>query len=86
MDNEYMEYSTFTILDKDGNEVEMAVVDEFEVDHKKYVAASQVIGDEISDEGVYIYRAKVENDELICEKITDEKEYSDVIDAYMELE
>ena len=51
MNEEFDEYIIFTVTDKDGNEVEMAVVDEFEYDHKEYVAAAQVEGDELIEDG-----------------------------------
>ena len=86
MEEGYMSYSSFVVTDKDGNEVEMAVVEEFRCDGKTYVAGSRIIGDEISDEGVYIYRARLIDDEIVAEKITDADEYEAVVQMYMELE
>ena len=37
MENEYNEYATFHITAKDGSDVEMAVVDEFDFEDKHYV-------------------------------------------------
>lgn len=80
------EYVVFTVTAQDGSEVEMAVVDEFDFDGKHYVVASQVVGDEISDDGVYIYKAKMSGDDFTVEKITDAKEYDAVVKAYTEIE
>jgi len=80
------EYITFKILSKDGVEVEMAVVDEFDYEHKHYVAASRVVDDTIDEEGLFIFRATVKDEEFIPEKITDAKEYQKIAEAYMEME
>ena len=52
IDDDAQEYVIFTVTAQDGSEVEMAVVDEFDYDGKHYAAASRVVGDEISDDGV----------------------------------
>lgn len=80
------EYVIFTVTAQDGTEVEMAVVDEFDYDGKHYAVASQVIGDEISEDGVYIYRTKLTGDDFTVEKITDAKEYETIAKAYTEME
>ena len=51
MDNEFREYITFVVNTRDGDEVEMAVIDQFEFENKSYVAAALVEGDTVSDEG-----------------------------------
>ena len=86
MEESYSEYVIFTITNQEGKEVEMAVVDEFEVDHKNYVAAALVEGDTINEDGLYIYRVKVTTDDFEVKKITDKKEYEEVANAYMEME
>jgi len=80
------EYVIFTVTAQDGTEVEMAVVEEFDFDGKHYAAASRVVGDEISDDGVYIYRTKITGDDFTVEKITDAKEYDAVVKAFTEME
>ena len=40
MENEYREYATFHITAKDGSDVEMAVVDEFDFENKHYVVGA----------------------------------------------
>lgn len=83
---EYKEYSTFTVIGKDGSEIELAVVDEFEFEKKTYVVGALIEGDRINEEGVYIYRAKIVNDEILAEKIPSPVEYKRVIRAYSEME
>lgn len=86
MENKENEYITFSVTASDGTEVELAVIDEFELEFRHYVVAARVIGDEISEDGQFIYRAKMTEDDFIPEKITDSKEYQKVVKAYMEME
>lgn len=83
---EFQEYTTFYVTAKDGAKVEMAVVDEFEFEHKNYVAAALIEGDTINEEGIYIYKAKIVDDEIVAEKITNKVDYERVVKAYMEME
>jgi hypothetical protein len=85
MGNEFKEYITFVVSTKDGDEVEMAVVDQFEFENKAYVAAALVEGDTVSDEGCFIYRIKVGEDDFKVEKITNQIDYNRVAEAYMEM-
>lgn len=85
MNEEFDEYIIFTVTDKDGNEVEMAVVDEFEYDHKEYVAAAQVEGDELIEDGVYIFKVK-STDDFEVQKIDDPDEYAKVAEAYLNMD
>lgn len=82
----FKEYATFTITTSAGEEVEMAVVDEFEYEHKNYVAAARIIDDGIDEEGLFIYRVKVGEDDFKVEKITNKFDYDKVVNAYMEME
>ena len=84
--SEYKEYITFNVTTKDGKEVEMAVVDEFDYENKHYVVGSLVEDDEIKEEGQYIYRCVIKDDEFTVQKITREFEYKKVVEAYMEME
>ena len=45
------EYVTFHVTAKDGSDVEMAVVDEFDYEEKHYVVGAVVKDDTIDDEG-----------------------------------
>lgn len=82
----YEEYITFHVTAKDGSDVEMAVMDEFDYDHKHYVVGAVVKDDVIDEEGQYIYRCKVQGEDFTAEKITDVKEYEAVVKAYMDME
>ena len=82
----YNEYVTFHVTSKEGTDVEMAVVEEFEYDHKQYVVGAVVEGDTILEDGLYIYRSIINGDDFTVEKIEKEDEYRKVAEAYMEME
>lgn len=86
MAEEFEEYIIFTVTDSEGKEVEMAVVDEFDYNHRHYVAAALVEGDSISEDGMYIYRVKETEDDFTVEKIESASEYKEIAEAYMEME
>lgn len=86
MEKEFNEYITFHVTAKDGSDVEMAVVDEFEFEHKQYVVGAVVEGDTILEDGLYIYRSIINGDDFTVEKIEKEFEYKKVAKAYMEME
>lgn len=86
MSEEFQEYATFTVTNKDGQKVDMAVVDEFEFEHKNYVVAAVIEGDTINEDGRYIYRAKITGDDFTVEKITNQVDYQKIARAYMEME
>ncbi len=86
MENEYSEYATFTVTAKDGSEVEMAVVDEFEFEGKHYVVGSVIKDDEILDDAQYIYLSVMTADGFNVEKIKKEFDYKRIAKAYMEME
>lgn len=86
MTEEFQEYVTFTVTAKDGREVELAVIDEFEYKHKNYVAVALIEGDTINEEAMYIYKVKTGDAEFSVEKITNAREYEEIAKAYMELE
>lgn len=79
------EYVTFTITAKDGREVEMAVVDEFDIENRHYVVSSVVEDDVIKAEEQYIYQCHVKGDDFTVEPITDPKEFERVARAYSEM-
>ncbi len=85
MTEEFQEYITFTVTAKDGREVELAVMDEFEYKHKNYVAAALIEGDMINEEAMYIYKVKTQETEFAVEKITNALEYEEIAKAYMEM-
>ena len=83
--DEMMEYVTFMVKSKDGNDIEMAVTDEFEFERKNYVVAAVVEGDEIIEDSLYIYKVKP-GAEFDVEKITEPGEYERVAEAYATIE
>ena len=76
----------FTVTASDGSQVAMAIVDEFDFENKHYIVSARVIDDTISDEGQYIYRAKITGDDFVPEKITNMVDYERIVKAYMEME
>ncbi len=86
MEHEYTDYVTFFVKAKDGSDVEMAVVDEFDFENKHYVVGAVVKDDTIIDDGRYIYRSVIKDDDFTVEKITREFEYNKVVQAYMEMD
>ena len=83
---ETREYVTFHITAKDGSDVEMAVVDEFDFENKHYVAGAVIKDDVIQGDGIYIYRCVMQGDDFKVEKIAREFEYNKVVEAYMNME
>lgn len=86
MEKEFDEYITFTTTSKDGSEVEMAVMDEFDFEGKHYVVGAVIKDDTIQDDGRYIYESVVKGDEFAVEKIKREFDYKRIAQAYMEME
>lgn len=86
MEKEFDEYITFTTTTKDGSEVEMAVMDEFDFEGKHYVVGAVIKDDTIQDDGRYIYESIVKGDEFAVEKIKREFDYKRIAQAYMEME
>ena len=85
MEKEFNEYITFHVTSKDGADVEMAVVDEFDFENKHYVVGALVEDDTINEDGLYIYRSVIEGDDFKVEKIAREFEYNRIAKAYMEM-
>lgn len=84
--SEYNAYVTFHVTSKEGADVEMAVVDEFDFENKHYVVGAVVENDEIKDDGRYIYRCVMKDDEFTVQKITRAFEYNRIAEAYMQME
>ena len=49
MENEFQEYVTFHVTARDGSDVELAVVDEFDFEDKHYVVGAVVEDDTINN-------------------------------------
>ena len=86
MEKDFDEYVTFTVTDKNGAEVEMAVVDEFDFEDEHYVVGAVIEDDTIIDDAHYIYRAIIGNEGFTVEKIRREFDYNRIAEAYMEMD
>ena len=86
MEKEFEEYLIFTVTDKNGAEVEMALVDEFDFEDEHYVVGAVVKDDTLVDDAYYIYRAIIENGDFTVEKIRREFDYNRIVEAYMEMD
>ena len=80
------EYITFHIAARDGRDVEMAIVDEFQYKKKTYIVSAVVEDDSLSGEGRYIYRYLLTGDDFKVEEIHNRFEYEEVVKAYMNME
>ena len=85
MSNEFEEYVTFHVTAKDGSDVEMAVVDEFDFEKKHYVVGSVVKDDVIDEEGIYIYESIVDGDDFTVQQIKRTFDYNRIARVYMAL-
>lgn len=81
---ETQEYVVFTVKSSKGEDLEMAVVDEFNYKHKDYVVGALIVGDEINQDNLYIYKAKEIDGEIIAEKIENPREYQEIAEAYLQ--
>lgn len=86
MQEEFKEYATFITTNKEGNEIEMAVMDEFEFEHKNYVVGALIEENTINEEGLFIFRIKEMGEEIKVEKIINQTEYQKIAQVYMEME
>ncbi len=85
-EEELMEYDTFT-YDLNGKVMEWAITDEFEFEGKKYIVCAEVVGDSLSEEGLYLFESvSEEGNEITVKNIDSEEEYDRVVDAYCALE
>lgn len=86
MSAEFQEYVTFHITARDGSDLEMAVVDEFDYKKKHYVAACVIKEDAIDVNEQYIYQAIVDGDDFKVVKITNAIDYQKIAEAYMQMD
>lgn len=86
MEQEYNEYVTFHVTARDGSDVEMAVMDEFDFEDRHYVVGAVVKDDTILDDGRYIYRSRIDGDDFTVEKISREFDYKRIAEAYMNMD
>ena len=79
-----VEYETFT-YELNGKTMEWAITEEFEFEGKTYIVCAEVVGDELSDEGLYLFEGISEGEEITVRNIDSEEEYNRVVDAYCKL-
>jgi hypothetical protein len=84
-EEEMVEYDTFT-YELNGKTMEWAIIEEFDFEEKTYIVCQEVLGDTLSDEGLYLFES-VENvgEEITVKNIETEEEYNRVVDAYCAL-
>lgn len=78
---ETVEYETFT-YELNGKSMEWAITEEFAYEGKNYIICGEVLGDEISDEGLYIFEGTSEGEEITVKNIETEAEYNRIVEAY----
>ena len=84
-EEELVEYDTFT-YDLNGKTMEWAIIEEFDFEEKTYIVCQEVLGDTLSDEGLYLFESlENEGEEITVKNIETEEEYNRVVDAYCAL-
>ncbi len=73
----FQEYDTVMITVSNGKEMEFAIIEEFDFEKQHYIVVSPVEGNEVK-EGLYIYRANVQGEELEVFRIEDVEEFEKV--------
>ena len=80
-EEEMVEYDTFT-YELNGKVMEWAIIEEFEFEEKTYIVCQEVVGDSLSDEGLYLFEGVSEGEEITVRNIDSEEEYNRVVDEY----
>lgn len=80
-EDEMVEYDTFT-YELNGKTMEWAIVEEFEFEGKTYIVCQEVVGETLSDEGLYLFEGVSEGEEITVRNIDSEAEYNRVVDEY----
>ena len=83
-EEEMVEYDTFT-YELNGKTMEWAIVEEFEFEEKTYIVCQEVVGDTLSDAGLYLFEGVSEGEEITVKNIDSEEEYNRVVDEYCKL-
>ena len=83
-DDEMVELETFS-FEIGGKAMEWAITDEFEFEGKTYIVCQEVVGDDLSDEGLYLFEGISEGEEITVRNIESQEEYNRVVDAYCKL-
>jgi len=80
-EEEMVEYDTFT-YELNGRTMEWAIIEEFPFEDKTYIICQEVLGETLSDEGLYLFEGVSEGEEITVKNIDSEEEYNRVVDAY----
>ncbi|MBP3451402.1 MAG: DUF1292 domain-containing protein [Agathobacter sp.] len=84
-EEELVEYDTFT-YELNGKTMEWAIIEEFDFEGKTYIVCQEVLGDTLSDEGLYLFESlENEGEEITVKNIETEEEYNRVVDVYCAL-
>ena len=84
-EEELVEYDTFT-YELNGKTMEWAFIEEFDSEGKTYIVCQEVLGDTLSDEGLYLFESlENEGEEITVKNIETEEEYNRVVDVYCAL-
>ena len=82
------EYETFSV-ELNGITRDWAIIEEFKYTYKdvekNYLICGEIVGDDISDAGLYIFEGKSVGDELEVKNVDTEEEYIAVAEAYCKL-
>ena len=82
------EYETFSV-ELNGITRDWAIIEEFKYTYKdvekNYLICGEIVGDDISDAGLYIFEGKSVDDELEVKNVDTEEEYIAVAEAYCNL-
>ena len=83
--DETEEYETFSV-ELNGITRDWAIIEEFKYTYKdvekNYLICGEIVGDDISDAGLYIFEGKSVGDELEVKNVDTEEEYVAVAEAY----
>ena len=82
------EFETFSV-ELNGVTREWAIIEEYKYTYKdvekNYLICGEVIGEDISDTGLYIFEGKSEGEELEVKNVDTEEEYIAVAEAYCKM-
>ena len=82
------EYETFSV-ELNGITRDWAIIEEYKFTYKgvekNYLICGEIVGDDISDAGLYIFEGKSVGEELEVKNVDTEEEYIAVAEAYCKL-
>lgn len=81
---EFFDVETITLPLEDGQDMECAILDEFETEGISYMVVAPLVNDTIGEE-TYIYRFREDGEDVIVEYIDDEEELRHAAQVYEQL-